>query len=171
VSWIATASHACLVAALNADIVQEMRTVDHYLELARVVKRVHGPVCHQIAVCAATALSHATALAAEVMALGGMPPDSTGTASRALPAPRTVEEYLIDARAELAHYRSRLLFVRRLGLVRLQELFRDIIRNKRRHLAHASAIASACCEEPVRGRSAAQPRRRFAGLDWSGYRD
>ena len=141
--WIG-ASYLSFLAALNADIVQEMTAADHYLRLARFVEHLHKPsFCHQIAVCAATAMANATALAAEVMALGGTPPCSPLPKQIAMPAAISVDEHLIETRAELAHYRGRLIFARRLGLFRLQEVLREIVRSKRRHLAHARIIASA----------------------------
>ena len=39
-----------------------------------------------------------------------------------------------------------LVFARRLDLPRLQEVFWDIVLSKRRHLAHAGVIASACAK-------------------------
>jgi len=142
--WIA-ASHAGLVAALNSDIVQEWIAADHYVRLAQFVKEMHKPsICHQIATCAAAAMSNATVLAAEVMALGGDPPAPPLPKRCTLPPAASVAEHLIDARAELAHYQGRLVFAKRLGLLRLQEVFHYIVLTKRRHLAHASVIASAC---------------------------
>ncbi len=153
--WIAAASHASLLAALNADIVQEVTTADYYLQLAQFVKQLRNPsICRQIAACASTALSNATALAAEVIALGGAPLLSPLPKRTSLPAATSLEEHLLDARAELAHYRGRLAFARRLGLLRLQEVFRDIVLSKRRHLVHASVIASACFMR--RGRKASR---------------
>ncbi|MBZ5585387.1 MAG: hypothetical protein LAQ30_24925 [Acidobacteriia bacterium] len=143
-SWIAAASQACLEAALNADIVQEMTAAERYLRLGQLVKQLHDPeVYRQIALCAATALSNATALAAEVIALGGVPPALTRVGPGQLPAPKSFEEHLMEARAELAHYRGRLELAKRFGVLRLQELFRVIVQSKRRHLAHAAALASA----------------------------
>jgi bacterioferritin (cytochrome b1) len=142
--WNAAASYMSLVSALNAAIVQEVTAADHYLQLARFVEQLQKPgICDEIAVCAATAMSNATALAAELMALGGAPPSSLVPKRSSLPAASSIEEHLIEARAELAHYQGRLAFARRLGLLRLQEVFREIVLSKRRHLAHARLIASA----------------------------
>ena len=148
-SWIAAASYACLEAALNADIVQEITAADRYLRLAQIVKQLHHPeIYRQMAVCAATALSNATALAAEVIALGGAPPAAALCNKGMLPAPRTFEEHLIEARAELAHYKGRLALAKRMGMLRLQDIFREIVRSKRRHVAHAKALASAGLNAP-----------------------
>jgi len=142
--WTIATSLAGLVEALNTDIVREVVAADRCLRLARLVQQLHNPaLCRQAAVCAAAALSNATVLAAEVMALGGAPPASLRPGTTAIPAANSVEELLIDVRAELAHYRGRLLLSRRLGLVRLQEVFRDIVRSKRKLLAHAGVTASA----------------------------
>ena len=108
------------------------------------MKQLRNPaICAQIAMCAAAALTNATALAAEVVALGGNPPASPAGQSARLPAPASVEEYLIEARAAVAHYQGRLATARRLGLLRLQAVFREIVRSKRKHLQHACVIASA----------------------------
>jgi len=139
-SWIAAVSHASLVAALNADIVREAAAAEEYLRLARFFRPLRDrAMCHQIAVCAATALSNATMLAAEVLALGGVPPSALQVRDR----PQSMDEHITKTQAALAHYQSRLAMARRLELLRLQEVFRDIVRSKRRHLAHAGVLASA----------------------------
>ncbi len=143
-AWMAAQSLANLLTALNADIVQEVAAADHYLQLAGLVKRLQHPsIGHQIAVCAATAISNATALAAEVLVLGGAPPSPLPRAVAQPPA-TSIEEHVLDARAELAHYQDRVDFAERLGLLRLRDVFQQIVQSKRRHLAHARLIASAC---------------------------
>jgi len=143
--WIDAASLARLVDVLNADIVHELTAADYYLRLAQFVKEWRDPsICHQIAVCAATTIKNATALAAEVMALGGVPPANPASERAPLPAATSVEEHLIDARAELAHFQGRLTLARRLGLLRLQDVLRNIVLSKRQHLEHVQVIASAC---------------------------
>ena len=142
--WIATQTFGNLVAALSADIVREVTAADHYLRMARSVEQLPNPsIRHQIAICASTAMSNASALAAELMALGGIPPSSSVPERSSPRAANSLAEHLIDARADLAHYRGRLALAKRLGLLRLQEVLREIVLCKRRHLAHAGVIAPA----------------------------
>ncbi|HTQ57074.1 MAG TPA: hypothetical protein VMI94_21545 [Bryobacteraceae bacterium] len=118
--------------ALQADIVREAAAADEYLRLARLLRQSCDPLSrHQIATCAANALSNATALAAEIVALGGVPP-SVPPAPKG--TPKTAREHLTDVRSALAHYRGRLAMARRFGLPRLQELFRNIILRHERDL-------------------------------------
>ncbi len=109
-------------------------------------------MCHEVALCAAAALSNATLLAAEVLALGGQPPNTPVAASGRVPVAQSIEEHVRQARSALAHYQSRLAMARRLGLLRLQEVFRDIVLSKRTHLAHATVLASAAAS-PTRRKS------------------
>jgi hypothetical protein len=147
-----------MVAGLKFDIVREATAADWFLRLGRLSRRrQNARVRHQIAVCAATALSYAAALAAEVIALGGAPPASPLPASAKTRPSGSRRDQISHARAELAHYQGRLVMARRLGLLRLQEVYRDIVRSKRRHLAHAGVISSACCM----GRSTNSNRESF----------
>ena len=130
---------------------REAASAERYLRLARVVKQFCGPAFrHQVAACAATSLSNATALAAEMLALGGLPPASPLEPRDLSPASQPIDDYVRQARTALAHYQSRLVMARRLGLLRLQEVFWDIVLSKRRHLAHARVLASAGGRLPER---------------------
>ncbi|HTT62588.1 MAG TPA: hypothetical protein VMG35_12125 [Bryobacteraceae bacterium] len=139
---------AYVIAALNADVLREIAFADEYLRLARLLKRSSDPMMtHQIAVCAATALSNATALAAEMIALGAAPLP-VAPAPRTHPAtPKSSEQRLTEARSALAHYQRRLAMARQFGLQRLQEVFREIVSGKRKHLAHTQAAAAAAAKE------------------------
>jgi len=122
-----------LVRRLNGDIQREFQFADTYLRQARFLSLEQYPVIYrEIAVCAATALANATALAAEVLALGGIP---------ALPAEENPQgtrtrRYRLGSREILTHYRGRLRMAERLGLLRLCEVFQQIVRTKELHLAH-----------------------------------
>ena len=151
-----------LLAALNADIVREARVADFYTALAGIARAYrNSSACRQFAVCAATALSNATALAAQVMILGGSPPLAPLAQPDPLPPPSSVEEHLIDARADLAHYQARLASAARLGLLGLVEVLETIVLSKKRHLEHSSAIASAWTlrrgSQPGSGKSPRRP--------------
>lgn len=92
--------------------------------------------------CAAAALRNATALAAEVLLLGGMPPGTTLQRRSKRPAAESIEEYVAQARLALRHYQHRMAMAERLGLARLREIFQEVVLSKGRHLAHAGLIAA-----------------------------
>ncbi|MFN7992429.1 MAG: hypothetical protein U0Q18_02445 [Bryobacteraceae bacterium] len=135
------------IAALSSDMAREARAADRFVQLALQTGSRHcRPIRSQIALCAATALANATALAAEVNALGGIPNPIT-------PGERPDEDLLAQARVEVNHYQRRWADASRHGLLRLQELFRAIVLTKRAHLAHTewiSAIASRSEYQKVR---------------------
>jgi hypothetical protein len=95
------------------------------------------PIVHrQIAVCGAAALANATALASEVLALGGIPV-LPGSGKRQTSDSRVMPAWEAGARAMLEHYRKRLRMADRMGLLRLKEVFQQIVSTKERHLAHS----------------------------------
>lgn len=130
-----------MVAVLNGDILREIRTADTCIRQADCLQREYHPVVQrQMALCAAAALANATALAAEVLALGGVPVDP-GTQLQKGPAhSRPPESGPVRARTMLAHYRSRLRMAERLGLLRLREVFQQIVNTKEWHLAHCGLM-------------------------------
>jgi hypothetical protein len=149
-TWITGIPEQHLLAALSADIAREAAAAADYLQLARWLKPLHSPAVRQhIAACAAAALSDATALAAELVALGGVPPALFPSPRATRTAPKPVDRYVEDARSAVAHYRNRMRMARRLGLLRLQEVFSEIMRNKRTHLGNAAALAAAAPSAPA----------------------
>ena len=139
-----------IVRLLNGDIVREFYMADACLREATYLSREYHPaIRRQIAVCAAAALRNATALAAEVLALGGMPIAPRRPKQESLPEPKTTSLSPGSARRMLAHYRRRLRMAERLGLQQLREVFREIVATRERHLAHWGLI-------PVR-----EPASRF----------
>ena len=65
-----------MVAVLNGDILREIRMADTCIRQADCLQKEYHPVVQrQMALCAAAALANATALAAEVLVLGGVPVD------------------------------------------------------------------------------------------------
>ncbi len=132
-----------VIAALNRDVRREVRIADDCIQRARSLAQPYSRFRQQIARCAASALSNASALAAEVRALGGVPPSSLrprrGKTWRSI----SMEEYLVQAQTLLAHYQGRLAMADRFGLARLKEVFQDIVASKRSHLKHAALIAAA----------------------------
>ena len=124
-----------LVRGLNGDIQREFELADACLHQARFLPVETYPVIYrQIAACAATALANATALAAEVMALGGVPALTAGGKHGQSPAPS--RRYRLGSREMLTHYRRRLRMAEGLGFPRLSEVFQQIVRTKELHLAH-----------------------------------
>ncbi len=143
-AWI-TGVQAAVISTLNTDILMETAAATRFLNIAQCIKQVHDHhICHEIALCAAAALSNATSLAAEVAALGGTPAPCISGNETVCRSANSVDEHVSEAREALTHYLGRLVFAKRLGLPRLEEVFREIVESKRRHLAHASVIAAAC---------------------------
>lgn len=130
-----------MVVVLNGDILREIRMADTCLRQAGHLPREHHPVLQrQMALCAAAALANATALAAEVLALGGVPVDP-GTQLQESPAhPMPIPSQPARPRAMLAHYRNRLRMAERLGLLRLREVFQQIVNTKEWHLTHSGLV-------------------------------
>ena len=130
-----------LLGILNRDIVREFRMADACLRQAACLPRQYHPVARRlIAACAAVALANATALAAEVRALGGSPV-IPGRRAPAEPLPtRPIGSGLAAARTMLAHYRRRLRTAQELRLPRLREVLRQILRTRQRHLLHIAFI-------------------------------
>ena len=130
-----------LAAMLNGDILREIRTADSCLRHATRLSREHYPVvASQIALCAAAAMANATALAAEVFALGAVP---VVAGCRKVIAPSTSTSLLpspAQLRVVMAHYRRRLHMAEKLGLLRLRDVFRQIVDSKERHLSQSGLI-------------------------------
>jgi hypothetical protein len=141
--WRYKTSIEYVISALNKDVMREICMADECIWRADCVAQPHSRFQRQIAQCAAAALCNAAALAAEVLSMGGVPP-----AARPRPRVRTydaasIEEYLAQAQFLLAHYQKRLAMAERLGLLRLREVFRDIVKSKRAHVLHAALMAAA----------------------------
>jgi bacterioferritin (cytochrome b1) len=142
VSWEYQSAIEYVIALLNADILRELRMADECIQRAGSVARQYLPFRHLIAQCAASALSNASALAAEVLSLGGNPCFyAPGPVERA-GAATSIEAYLAQAASLLAHYQDRLAMAERLGLTRLREVLQEIVASKRRHLNHAVLVAA-----------------------------
>ncbi len=126
-----------LVRRLNGDILREFRMADDCVRHAGCLPKDYYPIVRrQIAACGAAALANATALACEVVALGGIPVlpgyrKPVESDSRIIPA------WQAGARAMLDHYRRRLRMADRMGLHRLRAVFEQIVSTKEKHLAHS----------------------------------
>ena len=117
-----------VIAALHADIIREAAAADECLRLARAMQQACDPGAqHQIAKYAATTLLNASALAAELIALGGTPPCVSPRPEGNSGKLKGPVDHLVDARSALLHYRRRLLMASRVGLDRLQEVFCCVI--------------------------------------------
>ena len=139
--WIRITADS-LIAALNADILYEADMADDCLRRAGSAPQQYRlPIRNRADWCAAAAVRNATALAAEVLVLGGIPPDPHQRRSRRRAA-ESIEEYVVHAQSAVTHYQSRLAMAERLGLARLREVFQEIVLAKRRHLAHAGMVAA-----------------------------
>lgn len=129
-----------MVRVLNGDIRRELRVADVCLSRASHLPRDYYPVVHrQIAITAATALANATALAAEVLALGGIPA-VPGPAQRRRLSAKAIESWQAQARQMLARYRRRLRMAEGFGLFRLREVLEHIVGTKERFLAQSGLI-------------------------------
>ncbi|MFY9725869.1 MAG: hypothetical protein WB579_07660 [Bryobacteraceae bacterium] len=143
-SWTCTTAGKALIAALNTDILYEIEMADDCLWRVDSASQQHrASVRHRAEHCAAAAVRNATALAAEVLVLGGVPPGAGPQRRSNRLAAESIEEYVARAQLAVRHYQRRMAMAERLGLARLREVFQEVVRGKRRHLAHASLIAAA----------------------------
>jgi len=130
----------CVVALLNRDILREFRTADSCVRQATCLSgEYHPAVRRQIAALAAAAMRNATALAAEVLALGGMPIVPRHREPRAL-ASKAIRQSPGTEHKMLAHYQRRVRMAERLGLFRLREVFLTILISKEQHLSHLGLL-------------------------------
>jgi hypothetical protein len=130
-----------MVTVLNGDILREFRLADTCIRQAACLpKKYHPVVQRQMALCAAAALANATARAAEVLALGGVPVDPGTRLHETAAGSRPAQGRPVRVRAMLAHYRSRLRMAEKLGLQRLREVFQQIVNSKEWHLAHSGVV-------------------------------
>lgn len=137
-----------MIAALNSDIQSEIRMADECMRRASAIARPYGRFLRQIVRCAASSQSNATALAAEVIALGGHPPAGRPRWRETSWIAGSIEHSVAEAQRLLLHYKRRLAMAKRCGMPRLREVFRDIIATKRAHLEHAALVAAAA-ERPT----------------------
>jgi hypothetical protein len=115
-----------VIEALNEDIERELRIADEHIARAMSATSFRKDALQRYSsACAAAAMRHAVALAAEVLHLGGVPPPFT---SRDVPCPR---DRLARASDLFRHYRQRLRTANDLGLLRLEEVLREIIQDLR----------------------------------------
>ncbi len=143
VSWHYQAAIEYVIAALNRDILLEVRMADECILRASSVAEPYARFQHLIANCAASAMSNATALAAEVLSLGGVPRAYTQRRRGRTRGTTSIEEYVVQAQSLLAHYQERLAMAEKFGLLRLREVLQDIISSKRSHMTHALLVAAA----------------------------
>ncbi len=132
-----------VIAALNSDILRELRMADQCIRwaasLAGPYLRFRGQIVH----CAALAQSNACALACEVLALGGAPPGRLRRREARRARQVSIEEYCFGAQSLMRHYQERLIMAERFGMLRFREVIQDILASKRIHLQHAAVIAAA----------------------------
>lgn len=115
-----------VIEALNEDIERELRIADEHIARAMSATNFRKDAVQRYSsACAAAAMRHAVALAAEVSHLGGVPAPFI---PRAMPCPR---DRLARASDLFRHYRQRLSMANDLGLLRLEEVLREIIQDLR----------------------------------------
>jgi hypothetical protein len=131
-----------VIAALNRDILREIRMADDCIERASSVAQSYSDFQRLIVRYAASAMSNACALAAEVLSLGGVPCRYTPRPRGRTHATASIEEYLVQAQSLLAHYQERLAMAERLGLLRLREVLQEIVASKRSHVKDAAIVAA-----------------------------
>jgi hypothetical protein len=130
-----------LLRVLNGDILREFHLAEACLHQASCLSEKHYPVVRrQIAMCAAAAMSNATALAGEVLGLGGIP--VTPGCREEPPSSNAILTCAVSARAMLAHYKRQMRVAERAGLLRLREVLRQVASTKRQYLAHCDLITS-----------------------------
>ena len=124
-----------IVELLNGDILREFHAADACMREADCLSGKNDLLRRHIAVCAAAAIRNATALAAEVLALGGMPIIPRRPKGQGLPASNAIGRHPGTVHRMLAHYRRRLRMAERLGLLRLREVLEEILTSKEQQLA------------------------------------
>lgn len=132
-----------LIAALNRDILREIRMADECIQRAGSMAQPYAHLQSLIVRCAASAMTNASALASEVLSLGGVPHAYTPKPPAKPPGATSIEEYFVQAQLLVANYQERLVMAEKLGLLRLREVLLEIIANKRSYLKHAVVIAAA----------------------------
>ena len=134
-----------VIAALNRDILLEIRMADECIQRASSLAQPYAHFQRLIVRCAASAMSNATALAAEVLSLGGVPRAYAYKQRRRgrTRGATSIEEYVVQAQSLVAHYQERLAMAEKLGLLRLREVLQEIIASKRSHMTHAVLVAAA----------------------------
>jgi hypothetical protein len=126
--------------SVNRDIRRELWTASAFISQAEDLD--DSPVRFvgaQYLRIGAAAMCNATALAAEVLAVGGDPP--MGTKNRAVPRCTTRQQIRNVARAS-RHYLCRWRSAQRLGLFRLAEIFREITQNQQHQVEQILLLAS-----------------------------
>jgi hypothetical protein len=115
-----------LIETLNEDIERELRIADDHIARALSAASLRKDAARRdYSACAAAAMRRATALAAEVLHLGGIPPPCI---PREIPCSRG----RLDRASDLfGSYRQRLRMANDLGLLRLEEVLREIIQDLR----------------------------------------
>jgi hypothetical protein len=114
------------IEALNEDIERELRIADEHIARALSANSLRKEaVRSRSCACAAAAMRHATTLAAEVLHLGGVPPPCI---PRDMPC---CPDRLARASDLFRRYRQRLKMANDLGLLRLEEVLREIIQDLR----------------------------------------
>ena len=115
-----------VIEALNEDIERELRIAGEHIARAMSAASFRKDAVQRYSsACAAAAMRHAVALAAEVLRLGGVPPPFI---PRDMPRSR---DRLARASDLFHHYRQRLSMANDLGLLRLEEVLREIIQDLR----------------------------------------
>lgn len=115
-----------VIEALIEDIERELRSADEHIARAMSATSFRKDAVRRYSsACAAAAMRHAVALAAEVLDLGGVPPPFI---PRDMPCPR---DGLARASGLFHRYRQRLSMANDLGLLRLEEVLREIIQDLR----------------------------------------
>jgi len=142
-SWRYQTTIQYLIAALNADIMREIRMADDCLRRAGSLAQPYARFQRLIVRCAASAMSNASALAVEVLSLGGVPRAHTPRPRGKTPTAASIEQYLFQAQSLVAHYQERLAMAEKLDLPRLREVLQDVIASKRAHMKHALLVAAA----------------------------
>lgn len=142
-SWQYQTAIEYVIAALNRDILLEIRMADECIQRANSVTEPYAHFHRLVACCAASAMSNATALAAELLSLGGVPRAYAPRRRGKTPGTTSIEDYLVQAQSLVAHYQERLAMAEKLGLLRLREVLQEITASKRWHVKHAVLVAAA----------------------------
>ena len=130
------------LAAVKEDIRRELRLAGEYIDCAGMVgeekaDRAGGHLPR----LAAHAMCRATALAAEVLAAGEIPPAGARSGRRMAVRWPAMEQCRARLDWALRHYRRRLWTARKLGLFRFAGTLLEIVRTTRSQLAEIERVA------------------------------
>ena len=129
------------VAALNADLRSEYRSIVQYTQHAAVIKGAeHLATIAELRRHLSQELSHAQILAEQVDFLGGVPTVEVEAAISATDARAALSSDLVLEREQLDRYRERFAQAQELGLADVAEALRPLLEQTQEHVRDLETI-------------------------------